>query len=439
MKKIKNIKKMKKITLNSLFSNNRFLLIISVVIAVIFWAAVCISFSPETEIVIEDVPVKIEMENSVPDQYGLQMFGDAEYTVDVKVSGSRYVVGGKLLTADDFNITASTALVTSAGTHSLQIKVSKANESDDFTIEEVSENFINVYFDEYAETQANIAVNVDAVDIVPEGYIAGDEYIMATKSVIVSGPALEISQLDSVIANLRLEDELIESTAFNASLTAIKKDGSALKFVKIDGEQNAVTAVTIPVYQVVTLPVSARFSNSPSNYVSNPISYKCSPEKINIGVLQNGAEWEKLDVGTIDFTQLKPGNNSIKFDIANIENVKAVETTVNSVYVTLSLPDLSSKNFTVLTKNVSVSNAPEGYTLKFNSSSIKDVIVYGSATDLEALNGNDIKVKIDLNGINIKAGFNTVEVALYIKDSESCWVYGKYKISFTAIKEEVSE
>ena len=216
--------KKQKFNLHKLFSDNRFLLVISVIIAVVFWAAVCISFSPETEVVVEDVPVKIEMENSVPDQYGLRMFGDTAYTVDITVSGSRYVVGGKLLSASDFNVTASTALVTSAGTHALQLKVSKANESADFTIKSISESFINVYFDEYAETQANIIVNVDAVDIVPDGYIAGDDYIMDKKTVQVAGPALEISQLDSVVADLKLDEELTKmAESYKMELDKLKE------------------------------------------------------------------------------------------------------------------------------------------------------------------------------------------------------------------------
>ena len=154
------MKKNKKFSLHALVSDNRFIFVISLLIAIVFWAAVCISFSPETQVVIEDVPVNIDMKNSVPSQYGLQMFGEENYTVDITVSGSRYVVGGKLLSKDDFSVVADTSSVTSAGTHSLQIRVLKANNSDDFTIESISESFINVYFDEYAEKQANISVNV---------------------------------------------------------------------------------------------------------------------------------------------------------------------------------------------------------------------------------------------------------------------------------------
>ena len=424
--------KKQKFNLHKLFSDNRFLLVISVIIAVVFWAAVCISFSPETEVVVEDVPVKIEMENSVPDQYGLRMFGDTAYTVDITVSGSRYVVGGKLLSASDFNVTASTALVTSAGTHALQLKVSKANESADFTIKSISESFINVYFDEYAETQANIIVNVDAVDIVPDGYIAGDDYIMDKKTVQVAGPALEISQLDSVVADLKLDEELTQSKAFNVALKAIKKDGSSLKYVTIDGESNVNAAVTIPVYKLVNIPVAVKFTDSPANYVTNQLNYTCSPSNVSVGILQNGTDYKTLDVGTISFSKIKPGENSFEFNLSQVEGVKTTENSVSSVYVRFTSPDAKSSNFSISTDNISVSNAPEGYTVKFTSSRISNVTVYGSDSELSALAANGINARIDLSGISIKEGRNTVELPILLKDCDSCWAYGTYKISFVA-------
>ena len=292
--------KNKKFNLHALFSDNRFLLVISLIIAVVFWAAVCISFSPETEVVVENVPIKIDTENSVPEQYGLRMFGDNSYTVDITVSGSRYVVGGKLLSADDFKVTASTALVTSAGTHSLQVKVTKANESADFTIESISENFINVYFDAYAEKQANLVVNADTDNVAPDGYIVDSDLIMDTKTVLVGGPALEISQLDSVAANLNIDRELKESTAFNVPMVAVNKSGAALKFVTIDGEENATVTVTVPVYKVEELPVTVDFTNSPSKFVTDKPQYTCSPSSVKVAVLQNGTGMESLKIGTVD-------------------------------------------------------------------------------------------------------------------------------------------
>lgn len=426
------MKNNKKFNLHALFSDNRFLLVISLIIAIVFWAAVCISFSPETEVVVENVPIKIDTENSVPEQYGLRMFGDNSYTVDITVSGSRYVVGGKLLSADDFKVTASTALVTSAGTHSLQVKVTKANESADFTIESISENFINVYFDEYAEKQANLLVNADTDNVAPDGYMIDTDLIMDTKTVLVGGPALEISQLDSVVANLNIDRELKESTAFNVPMVAINKSGAALKFVTIDGEENATVTVTVPVYKIEELPVTLDFTNSPSKFVTDKPQYTCSPSSVKVAVLQNGTGMESLKIGTVDFSNLRPGNNTFNFSLNDVDGIKPLASTPSGVAVSVTVPSAESTTLSVPTDNISISNAPEGYSIVFSSDKIENVTVYGSMSELTSLSSGSLKIRLDLGSVTVKPGRNTFSVPLYLKDTESSWIYGKYTISFTA-------
>lgn len=73
--------------LRSLLYNNKFVLLLSVILAFGIWIWVSIEKSPEVEVTISSVPVKIDMDNSVPAQLNLQIFGDNNYTVDVTVKG----------------------------------------------------------------------------------------------------------------------------------------------------------------------------------------------------------------------------------------------------------------------------------------------------------------------------------------------------------------
>ena len=50
-----------------------------------------------------------EMEESVPEKLGLQIFGDTEFTVDITVSGKRFVL--QTLDSSKFNVTAQTNYV----------------------------------------------------------------------------------------------------------------------------------------------------------------------------------------------------------------------------------------------------------------------------------------------------------------------------------------
>lgn len=426
--------KKSKFSLHNLFSDNRFVMVLSLAIAVVFWASVCIAFSPETEVVVENVPVEIELENSVPSQYGLRMFGENNHTIDITISGSKYLIGGRLITPEDFKVTASTSLVTSAGNHSLQLKVSKVYENANFTIENYSSSFINVYFDEYAEAQANIEVKVEGEEITKGDYIADENYITDRKTVLVGGPALEISQLSKVIATVSVEDSIEKSTAFNASLTAVNKNGNELSFVTFDGEKNATMAVTVPVYKKVNVPVTVGFAGAPANYINNPLEFSCTPKTVGVAVLQNGTETDSLKVADIDFTSLKPGTNTFRYYLSAVEGVKALSNEAGFVTVKVTVPEQMQETFDILSNNISISNAPIDRSIDFTSSKVRGVTVFGSEQELAALNSDTIKARIDLTDVEVKDGRNKVSVPLYIKDSYGCWIYGTYEISFTSEK-----
>ena len=84
--------KAKKLSLRQLFSNTKFLVVFSIVVAFIFWIVVALEYAPVVENEIKDIPVKIDMNNSVPDKLGLQIFGQSDYTINVTVRGNRYIV-----------------------------------------------------------------------------------------------------------------------------------------------------------------------------------------------------------------------------------------------------------------------------------------------------------------------------------------------------------
>ena len=145
--------------LRRLLYNNKFVLLLSVILAFGIWIWVSIEKSPEVEVTISSVPVKIDMDNSVPAQLNLQIFGDNNYTVDVTVKGKKFIVSA--LTADDFSVVAQTNYVDSAGKKSLQLKATSAK-SDNFDIVGLSKNYIEVYFDTYKETEMALKPSIIA-------------------------------------------------------------------------------------------------------------------------------------------------------------------------------------------------------------------------------------------------------------------------------------
>ncbi|MGN1161532.1 MAG: CdaR family protein, partial [Candidatus Fimenecus sp.] len=127
-----------KFSLSVLLSNNRILMVISLLIAFGIWIWVAIEKSPEVQKVISGVPVNINMENTIAKQLGLQIFGESQFTVDVTVTGKKYILSA--LNKDDIVVEAKLNNVDSTGIKTLQLKITAKNESDDFIITSSSSN-----------------------------------------------------------------------------------------------------------------------------------------------------------------------------------------------------------------------------------------------------------------------------------------------------------
>ena len=179
--------KNKKFSLENILNNNRFLMVVSFLIAFGLWIWVAIDKSPEIQTVITNVPVKINLENSIPQQLGLQIFGKSEFTVDVTVTGKKYILSN--LKAEDIQVEANTNYVNSAGTKTLQLKVTPTDTSEEFDIASVSSTYIEVFFDTYKEVELSINGDIatELKSIIPDGCIMGD-IVFSKNTVTVSGP-----------------------------------------------------------------------------------------------------------------------------------------------------------------------------------------------------------------------------------------------------------
>lgn len=425
---MKKKSKKTKVSLRKLFWDDRFVIAFSFVIALFFWAAVCVSFSPNTTNTIKDVPIVIDTENSVPSKCGLHVFGDENFTVDIKVSGSRYVVGENLLTKDDFSVTAITSSVTTAGTHSLQLRVSKVHEDADFVIDEISENFISVYFDTPTSKEIPITVEFDNNInednyFVEDGYLTDDNYIIDNNTVVVSGPALEIAQLDSVVADLQIPESDVLSTVktYSASLTAYGKNKTPLKYVKINGEENAVKDITVPIYKKSNYPLKVNFTNVPSSYVGN-IDYSISPQSLSVAVLQNGAQINEIVLGTIDFSKISSGSNTFKFNVDDLKTVMPGSSNVKEVVVTVNFENVSSRYIKLKLdeEHLLIENLRDDESINFNEATVL-VHVYGIQSDLDEITSENLVAKIDLKN-NLSKDAYTYQGPISMVNSKTCWI-----------------
>ena len=421
--------KLKKLSLRQLFSNTKFLVVFSILVAFIFWIVVALEYAPVIENEIKDIPVKIDMNNSVPDKLGLQIFGQSDYTINVTVRGNRYIVGGDLLTADDFEATAQTAYVDSAGKHSLVVKVTAKDTNADYEIISKSTDYIEVYFDKYAEKEVEVTPRIisELDDYTADDYMFDKaDIIYETKTVKVSGAQTEVNSITAAYADIPIEKKLTQSETIDASV--VLSNGSDLdsKYVKINGESRLTVPVTLPVYKMQTSAVSVSFKNTPSDYINSPLLYSISPSRVRVAVLQNGSDTtNSLEIGTIDFANITPSNGSFTFLASNVKTAKFLDGTT-SFSVEVNTDGLSTKKLEPNINSIMITGGSGVSAGNVDLSSIGLVTVVGTQTALASVNANMLEVNINLTNIKLEEGENTVPVTVTLKNSKNCWVSGSY-------------
>ena len=411
---------------SALIRNNRFLMIASVIIAFALWMWVAIEKSPEVTNVITGVPVQINLENSIPEQLGLQIFGESEFTVDVTVKGKKYILSS--LDANDIDVVANTNYVDSSGTKTLQLKITPKNSSDDFTIASSSSTYIEVYFDTYKEVEMALSANIDSSleSIVPNDCLLGD-IVFSKNTVLISGPATEINRITNVSATVNVDNVLEKTTTFDPEIKIITNDGSTLEYSKINTVDDI--TMTVPVLKVVTLPTAVEFKNAPSGFISNPMKYTVSPSSVKVAIPVDAVETTKaFIVDTIDFADIGDSYNTFTVDADSINTYKIMDSSVKRFKVTINASAMSSKTLSVPVSNITIKNSRDDFKIVLNTSNDVTVTIVGPQEDIDAITSADLAIEIDTADKTITDDTKTLQGIVIVSSEYDCWAFGKYDI-----------
>ena len=425
----KNNDNKKKLSFSEFFDSKNFIIIISLVVAFVLWAWVAVEKSPETQRTITDVPVQINLENSVPGQLGLNVFGNSEFTVDVTVKGKKYVVSS--LSADDIVVAANTNYVDGSGVKNLQLKVSQKDTNYDYEITSYSTNYIEVYFDTYKEVEMPVVGNIetDLSSIVPEGCIVGD-MVLSKNTVLISGPATEVNKVISVTANIEVDKILQKTTTLDPSFKLETTDGSSVEYVKMEAAESEFT-VTVPVLKEVILPAVVEFRNAPSYFINNPLSYTVYPSTVKTAIPVDMLDSvNEFVVSTIDFSDISGSINIFNFDMSQVNSAyKITDSSVTSFTVKIDASQMISKTISIPVSNLTLIHTRDDYDVTLNHN--KDVVVklVGLKSEIESITADDLSIVLDTAELELSENITSIPGFVRVTGDFPCWAVGKYNLN----------
>ncbi len=416
-----------KFSFSELVRDNRFIAVLSFVIAFVIWIWIAIEKSPEVQQVITDVPVQLNLENTIPEQLGLQIFGESEFNVDVTVKGKKYIVAS--LEKDDIQVVANINRVDSAGLWTLQLKVAPTDGSDDFTISSSSQTFVEVYFDKYKELEVALEGIVDTKleSYVPEDCLAGD-IVLSKNTVLISGPASEINRVTGVSATAIIENVLEKTTTFDTKIVINTTDGIPLEYTSINAGDSNIT-MAVPVLKVVTLPTAVEFKNAPSYFINTPLKYTVYPSTVKVAIPVDAIDTtEHFIVDTIDFADISNSYNTFYVNADSITSYKIMDENIKRFRISVNASDMSTKTMSIPSSAVKIKNDRDDFDVRLNSTKDITVTLVGPQADIDAITADNIRIEVDTADKTIVNDTKVLQGKVIVSGDYNCWAIGKYDI-----------
>lgn len=316
-------KEHKKKTLNDLMNNNKFVLLLSIIISFLIWVAVAMYASPEESYTIYNIPITVNTENSLVSQKGYKTFWQSDEAIDVTVTGPRYLITS--LTPDDILVSANLNTVDSSGVSQLALRVSLRQESQDITISQQSRTHVEIYFDTELEKEVNIYLDKNVFeDKIAEGYELRSSELPVT-SVKITGPATEVNKVIRAEAAPVLPDELMFETStipLNLSLqgNSASETVSINQYVKLVEEQEFFVKANID--RLAELKPAVEFTGDKTGEVTVDFNTEVITAKIDTEFRFEGTE---LPLLTIDYSTLAEGINKFNIKAGEIELPEGVK------------------------------------------------------------------------------------------------------------------
>lgn len=406
----------------NIFSNNKVVIIISFILAVVIWFAYSMTVAPEKTRKVTGVPVTINLTNTVAEQLGLKAYGYEDVTIDVEISGKSYAVGQ--VEAEDIVVTVKNInQIDDAGYKTLQLSANSADGS--FVVNSISQTYIQVYFDFPETRRFEVTHNV----IEPEGGVAADGYyyggaFYGANELTVSGPKSELDKITEVVAETVVSDRLSKTTSMTADLSLRTTDGQAPKFISYDDAQ--VREVSLSVQKTKLLKFMVEFDNAPDYYVNEPLSVKYSKQELLVaGTDSQISSFAYFEVGAIDFNKLSPFDNTFEFEVKAPNGITVIDDT-EKITATVDMSNFAMAQFSLGSGNISIKNLPADYTVS-SVGLVLNVQIVAPKQVIDSITSGLIVAEADLTDVSLTRGENEVELKVGVKNRNDCWAYGTYK------------
>ena len=404
----------------SIFSNKLVMLLLSGIVAFALWIYVITVVSPNSETTIYGVSVELQGEGVLNDRK--LIITERIDTVDLKLEGNRTDLNK--VSNKNTSVVVDVTKIYDAGEHNLSFNFVPPGDipSDALIIQSKRPNSIRLLVERRLDKE--IPVVVFYKNNTPDDFVKDREQL-DRQVVTVSGPESVVQTITQAVVEIDLagcRETIVESKTF----TLCDKDGKEVKneFVKTVDDNYQVN-VTVPIALFKELPIKL---NVVSGGGATPENTKITLSHETLSV--SGPEavvsaMEEIVVGTVDLGKMKE-SQTLEYELALPEGVTN-ETGVTTVTAEIDFSDLTAHAFQVT--QIQTINLPDGMAVQL-SAEVVEVLIRGSASDLEQMTTEDITVVVDLAGAVLGVEKYSATIVL-ADDFTASGAVGTYSVTAT--------
>lgn len=417
-----------KFSLNALLHNERVMLIISIIAAIVVWALV--SFGPgNIQQRTITITKKVDLSGTIAGYNDLRVIGEDTFTVSVTVEGARSTIFD--LNPEDIDIRPSFSDIQGAGVSEISLAATKIK-AGAYTINAVSPSTITLNCDYWITTNVPLTTDATTVSVKDEktqqiGDIRIESDVVTGGTIQVEGPQALVKRIASVVAKVEEDGVIEKTTRYIAELKAFDTDGKEVDTINCrftGASADNTLDITVPVWVQKSVPLSYELLNKPEGIKQNGL-VKLTPDTITLV-----GEAEALEVastignlGIINFDRLTPQDAEMTISLNVPSGIKVLEG--NTVLVQLAIGNYTTKTLSYTIDgldDVKVENLPEGKTITLQSQVLSDIILCSSHDTLRRITAKDLMITLDA-GSNTGTGSVRYAVRITVPKYDNVWIY----------------
>lgn len=424
----------KKTIYERIFYNNKLILVLSFVLAIVLWAVVKVNYSENATRVITDVRVTLDASLAAENDF-VPFYDSDMLTVDVEVSGKPFDINNYSLSREDITIEATSGYIDAAGYRALTL--TPVTESG-VNVVKITPSSVSVYFDRMRSAQVNVEAKLtnEQNTLVGDGFSVG-QIAPSVNTATVSGPASVVDNLSKVYFEATVPDDQLPLTATTDVTAEItyeidkQRDSRFLVCENVGSEANPAT-VTIPVYKLSTVPTTVKFVNQPPAFDSEPPRFTITPSQVEITYTPGEEDYTSFVVGTIDFSKLKNGLNRF-YLIADETGAALLRNSADNEFnVLVDLRGMQSKTLDATGSKVVFLNqaGDKKYNAGLTAEDLGSVQIIGPAASLEKLTADQLQIEINVSSLKTETtvwqSVRVSNISIRAAGVDDCWVFGSY-------------